>query len=424
MDAVGLTQQQQSQFEEDGFLIVRNQIPVEHLRPIIDELNQRVEVGTRAAVRQGLLAANQTFENAPLETRAALVSNACRDRNWLWKTFFSDHHPRTEGVFALTTSPALLDAVESLTGPEILAHPLFNLRCKLPNHETTVVRWHQDIEGLERDALDTLIVTAWMPLVRATAENGCLQVIQGSHRTGLLPHGFPDSAGNKELKAIADADVPSGPIVDIELEAGDMLLMNERTVHRSIPNHSETIRWSFDARYNKIGARNGRSLVPGFVARSRSHPREVTASLREWNELLDQPAITSTVLNFRQWHSDEIDEDGWAASRCSLQLLNRPDCGNVELTIEVPEWAGLRQQEVTLLLNGKLHKTEVLQSGEHQILVPSPDDEGTLRIDLTSSAEFSLPGGDGRQRSFRLKQVEHARRPAKFRWWRGKRKSA
>ena len=59
-------------------------------------------------------------------------------------------------------------------------------------------------------------------------------------------------------------------------------MTTERLVHRSIPNRSQTVRWSVDTRYNRIGLPTGRSKVPGFVARSRQHPERVARSHNDW----------------------------------------------------------------------------------------------------------------------------------------------
>ena len=63
-----------------------------------------------------------------------------------------------------------------------------------------------------------------------------------------------------------------------------VLLTTERLVHRSLPNTTETVRWSLDSRYSQIGLPNGRPGVPGFVARSRQNPQQVAQSLDDWEE--------------------------------------------------------------------------------------------------------------------------------------------
>ena len=56
------------------------------------------------------------------------------------------------------------------------------------------------------------------------------------------------------------------------MKKGDVLFMDRLTMHASLPNVSDEIRWSFDLRYNRTGDATGRSWFPGFVARSRSNP--------------------------------------------------------------------------------------------------------------------------------------------------------
>ena len=53
---------------------------------------------------------------------------------------------------------------------------MWNLRTKTPQNEQTTVPWHQDNGYFDTDAINTLIPTAWIPLIDANMENGCLQV--------------------------------------------------------------------------------------------------------------------------------------------------------------------------------------------------------------------------------------------------------
>ena len=283
-----LTAEQKQQFREDGFLFVRDLLPSEALQPLIDELAERVDDGTRAAVEHGILDPSDTYDNEPFEKRLGMVSDACSDPNWVWSNYFRDQKIRTAGMFTLRTAPALLDVIESVIGSEILAHPQFNYRAKLPNQDITVIPWHQDLAYLiPEEAGETLVVNVWLPLVEATEENGCMQVIRGSHRFNLIDHNYQDpTPGHTGGKGISEAELPPGDIVTAELDGGDVLLTNERVVHRGLPNRSDTVRWSVDTRYSQIGLPTGRAHVPGFVARSRENPDSVATSHHDWNRLL------------------------------------------------------------------------------------------------------------------------------------------
>ncbi len=84
--------------------------------------------------------------------------------------------------------PVLLDVAEQILGPDVAGHPVWNLRTKTPNQEQATVPWHQDIAYLDESCWSTLQLTAWIPLLDATVQNGCMQVMRGGHRTGRAAH--------------------------------------------------------------------------------------------------------------------------------------------------------------------------------------------------------------------------------------------
>lgn len=63
-------------------------------------------------------------------------------------------------------------------------NPNWNLRTKTPQQAAATVPWHQDNAYSDPSSWPTLMVTGWVPLVDATVQNGCLQMLRGSHLPG------------------------------------------------------------------------------------------------------------------------------------------------------------------------------------------------------------------------------------------------
>ena len=108
-----------------------------------------------------------------------------------------------------------------------------------PAHQGTELPWHQDggaVWQLDRDPL----VTIWVALDEATAENGCMDAIAGSHRLGLLStHGSTLSAEDVERHCQPDS------MVSLAVPAGHAILMHNWLIHRSGVNPSPNPRRAF-----------------------------------------------------------------------------------------------------------------------------------------------------------------------------------
>ena len=128
------------------------------------------------------------------------------------------------------------------------------------------------------EADETDMLTVWVPLTNAFREHGCIEVVAGSHRDGLLHHCQLMGVGH----FIRDQDLALDRVVTAELKRGDVLFMHRQTCHSSLPNVSEQVRISFDLRYNPTGQPTGRPLFPGFVARSRKEPHSELRDPAAW----------------------------------------------------------------------------------------------------------------------------------------------
>ena len=135
------------------------------------------------------------------------------------------------------------------------------------------------------DADDSDILTVWFPLMDTDEENGCLQVVPGSHRSDLMTHCPGLGHASPSGLQIPESEFEVGKALPIPLKKGDALFMSKFTVHSSLPNNSDRIRWSFDLRYNPVGQSTGRTSFPGFVARSRNNPGSELRDPVVWNEM-------------------------------------------------------------------------------------------------------------------------------------------
>ncbi len=165
---------------------------------------------------------------------------------------------------ALVRHPAVLDAVETLIGPDILVWNTAVLIKKPKNRD--FVSWHQDVYywGNHPDH----VVGAWIAIADSTPENGCVRVIPGSHKAGILPHADTFGENNMLSRGQEIAAVDDTKAVDMVLDAGEMSLHHTRTVHGSRPNRSGRSRPGFVITYmcpaaTMIGPRTGATLVRG-----------------------------------------------------------------------------------------------------------------------------------------------------------------
>jgi non-heme Fe2+,alpha-ketoglutarate-dependent halogenase len=172
-------------------------------------------------------------------------------------------HLRCPALMALVRRPAILDAVVCLIGSDLLCRSA-SVFLKEPG-EPAYVAWHQDAAYWNLEPAD--VVTAWIALTDSTVANGALEVIPGSHRGALLPHG-PSSDEANQLqhgqKILAALD--PGRAVPLVLQAGAMSLHHVRVIHGSRPNRATERRIGFAIRYvaahvRKLGSRRDSAIL-------------------------------------------------------------------------------------------------------------------------------------------------------------------
>jgi ectoine hydroxylase len=114
--------------------------------------------------------------------------------------------------------------------------------------------WHQDYGyWYQNGVLFPLLCSASIAVDPATRENGCLQVLKGSHHLGRIDHVLTGDQAGADLERVAEAQKRLETIY-IEMAPGDVLFFHANLLHRSDQNKSDNPRWSMICCYN--AARN------------------------------------------------------------------------------------------------------------------------------------------------------------------------
>ena len=296
-----LDQAHVDQFHNEGYTVVEDLLDQEHdIRPLLDEYESLLDVLAgrwhaegKLASRYADLSFGQRLIHVLREVGESQIQNF--EITLPFRELRSDTPIHLgPAVFNLMRSPRLLDAVESLIGPEIYCHPAHHSRIKLPVESlsegisdlTGTVMCHQDQSGTLPEADQSNIVTAWLAITDATVDNGCLILSPGSHLAGLRPHIVKIRRGKHAGTAVSDDALEEENLIPLPVKRGSVIFFTARTIHGSLPNNTkDAIRWSIDLRYLPVGLPTGRPVFPGFVARSRQQSQSELRDHQVWVDM-------------------------------------------------------------------------------------------------------------------------------------------
>ena len=219
-----LSASQKKQYDQDGYLIVRNFLDAPEV-----------------ALLYGLATGDNVLRNNAFEFKD---QSGKHTKLTLWFT------PGDDTFGLLTRSERMISAAQTLLGEGEVCHFHSKLMQKEPK-TGGAWEWHQDYgywykNGfLYPDAMLSIMVA----LTEATKENGCLQVLKGSHKMGRFEHLFAGEQQGADMPFVEEA-LKICERVYVELNPGDILFFHSNLLHMSEANLSDKPRWSLISAYN------------------------------------------------------------------------------------------------------------------------------------------------------------------------------
>lgn len=221
-----LTQGQVKQYQKDGYLIIKSFINNDEVKKLYE-----VALEDKSINENSYGVVDQTGKKSKLA---------------LWFT------PGDDSYGLLTRSERMVNAVNQLLdGDSAVCH----FHSKLMQKEPKVGgawEWHQDYGYWFKNEflLPDQMMSVMIGITKANKENGCLQVIKGSHKMGRIEHGFAGEQVGASQHHV-DLALKTMELVYVELEQGDALFFHSNLLHRSEANLSDKARWSMISCYNR-----------------------------------------------------------------------------------------------------------------------------------------------------------------------------
>ena len=225
MNTLKLSKSQLADFEVNGYVIVRSYYT-----------NEEIECLQEKAFNDPSLNDNAWHK----KDTSGSVSKVC-----LWQETGDDFYSM------FSRGRRLVDSAE-----EIIGEPVYHTSTKIMMKEPFVGgawEWHQDFGYWHQDNLMLYpkAISCMVAINKATIENGCLQVLRGSHRLGRLDHHKTGDQKGADMKFVEEAK-KYHELVNVELEPGDVLFFHCNLLHKSNQNQSDQPRWSMICAYNAI----------------------------------------------------------------------------------------------------------------------------------------------------------------------------
>ncbi|WP_018884941.1 phytanoyl-CoA dioxygenase family protein [Paenibacillus massiliensis] len=210
--AMTLSEEQKSFFEQEGYLVIKGLYSPEEVN-VLNELYHKIWLRLMAG---GHI---QQAPNRPL--------NSLYPR-------LRDYHKDHEGITRFILKPEAMEALENLTGEEMLACQT-SYYFKAPG--ASGLPLHQDNYSI--GAYPDTTYAVWVSLDRSEESNGGLHVVPGSHRLEIIsPANVPKTVNAYGLRL----DLPEGySIRQVENEPGDVVIFNGNILHGSSHNESEDL---------------------------------------------------------------------------------------------------------------------------------------------------------------------------------------
>ncbi len=216
-----LTAQELTQYREEGYLLVPNLVPSTE----VEALSQRLRAYTHGDRSTDRLRVQIEPRIQRGELTVAHPGDGIRKIDGLVEA--------DDRFQALGLHTNIRGVLTSILGPDIKMFR--NALLLKPPAVGSAKGMHQDSPYWPIEPME--LCSCWFPLDDATRINGCMAVIRGGHKLGVLPH-----VHVQDDYVVDEETYDADDMLTLPMQAGDGLFFHSLLPHYTAPNRSHTWR--------------------------------------------------------------------------------------------------------------------------------------------------------------------------------------
>jgi phytanoyl-CoA hydroxylase len=268
-----LTPQQLSDWERDGFILIRNFVGEAVGRAMSQELIAAIRGPGRPEGKSAI--PWETPEGLFIQPEAQAESGEVAGQmpEDIVAKAFNPHLFGKAGEFAISQKCGAI--VEELLDTKA---SVFQSMFILKNPGAWGQPWHQDAFYFDFDTSPQ--IGLWLAISEATLENGCLSVLPGSHKHPIHEHG-PDKREGSNY-GYREVDVSDNDkAVPVLMQPGDLLVFHSHLLHKSVDNQGVARREAMVLHYAPTGS----------VNQADAHMKPIHDKIYRWIPVKSEPEL-------------------------------------------------------------------------------------------------------------------------------------
>ncbi len=233
-----ISEQQWRHFDEEGYVRLGKIVDDETLTALSGRIDE-IMLGT-ARVDYDRMTMQEDNGHVPYEQIAPMTKGQKGSHLNYRKIEQLEFDPR---FLAYLQWPVFREASARIYGAERSIRVMRAMFFNKPARGGSVLPWHQDMwTAIKPDPR----LTVWLALDPSKRENGCVQIIPGSHRRGPIN---PNQGAGFLTKEMVVEHCSVEDVEHLEMEAGEVTLLDNYLLHSSEINRSDTPRRAFSVCY-------------------------------------------------------------------------------------------------------------------------------------------------------------------------------
>jgi ectoine hydroxylase-related dioxygenase (phytanoyl-CoA dioxygenase family) len=215
-------------YREQGFLVVTDALSLEEVEEIKNEA-----VAVCRQEKTELHISHQTKAEEEAFPSVKELQSMSKEEALSYFLCIHQPHKTSEKIHHYLSHPSIVEVLTKVIGPDVkcMQSMLFIKASGKPGQA-----WHQDEDFIP--TRDRSLLGAWIALDDAVVENGCLWILPGSHKPGVLWPMYPHDDPNYDCTQMSfDFPYNDADAIPVEVPKGAVVFFNGYTLHKSEPNN-------------------------------------------------------------------------------------------------------------------------------------------------------------------------------------------